>query len=277
MSWNTDWTVLLPLTAAAAIYVWGVRNVWRSAGVGRGLAARQCIAFAGALLALAAALVSPLDALSGELFAAHMVQHLLLILAAGPLLVLSDFHVALLWALPRRWSRALARRLYHSPLVSRSWQVITGPILAWLTFTIALWVWHAPALFEGALRDEKVHALEHLAFLVTAMLFWWGLFRHTRPSYVHYAIAVPYLFTSSLQSMALAALMTFSATPWYSYYAGLVTHFGLTPLEDQQAAGLVMWVPGGLVFTLLTIGYFAAWLGALEKRSAALQMKGHSD
>jgi putative membrane protein len=87
------------------------------------------------------------------------------------------------------------------------------------------------------------------------------------PRYVHYGRAVPYLFTTALQSGIFGALVTFSDQPWYAYYAGRVAAWGLTPLQDQQLAGLIMWIPGGAVFTLLTIGYFAAWLRALEERS----------
>jgi putative membrane protein len=218
--------------------------------------------------ALVVALVSPLDALSGALFAAHMVQHLILILIAAPLLVMSDFPLALLWALPRRTAHVLARGVYHSRIISRGWQVLSSPISAWLSFTIAFWVWHAPRLFESALRDERVHALEHLGFLLAAMLFWQVLLKHTGPNHVHYGMAVPFLFATCLQSTLLGALMTFTSQPWYPYYTDRVTAWGITPLQDQQLAGLIMWMPGSLVFTLLTIGYFAAFLGALERRSA---------
>jgi putative membrane protein len=113
--------------------------------------------------------------------------------------------------------------------------------------------------------------VEHLAFLITAMLFWWVLLRQTGPKYLHYATAIPYLFTTGVQSGILGALMTFTSRPWYSYYTVLGAPWGLTPLEDQQLAGLIMWLPGGAVFTLLTIVYFAAWLRALEERSVRLE------
>ncbi len=275
MAWNMDTSLLIPLAVAAFVYVCGIRNVWRRAGRGHGIAVRSSLSFLGASLALVVALVSPLDALSGVLFSAHMVQHLILILVVAPLLVMSDFPLALLWALPRRWTHVFARRLYHSQIISRGWQVVSNPIFAWLLFTITLWVWHAPLLFESALRDERVHALEHLGFLLAAMLFWWVLFNHARPNYVHYGIAIPYLFTTSLQSTVLGALMTFTSQPWYPYYANLANPWGLTPLQDQQLAGIIMWLPGGAVFSVLTIGYFAAWLGALEQRSIGAQQRDY--
>src|SRR5581483_4178091 len=270
-AWNLDLSLLIPLVLMTWVYLWGMRKVWQRAGIGRGLTMRRGLGFLGAILALAVALVSPLDALSGVLFSAHMVQHLILILVAAPLLVLSDFPLALLWALPRHWAQALGHRLHQSRTVARAWQLVNSPVSAWLLFTSAVWGWHVPALFEAALRDERVHVLEHLAFLGTAMLFWWVLFKHSSPNYIRYGIAIPYLFATVLQSGILGALMTFTSQPWYPYYAALVIPWGLTPLEDQQLAGLIMWLPGGVVFTLLTIGYFAAWFRALEQRSVQLQ------
>jgi putative membrane protein len=105
------------------------------------------------------------------------------------------------------------------------------------------------------------------------MLFWWVLLKPTTQDHVHYGLAIPYLFTTVLHSGVLRALMTFSSQPWYPYYAPLVGSWGLTPLQDQQLAGLIMWIPGGAVFSLLTIGYFAAWLRALEQRSIRLQQR----
>jgi putative membrane protein len=269
-AWAFEPSLLIPLAAAVLVYAWGTRNVWRRAGRGHGISRRHIACLFGAVAALVLALVSPLDALSDSLFSAHMVQHLLLMLVAAPLLVLSDSAFALLWALPRRWARPLARRAKATRLLSRAWRVLSNPIAAWLLFAVVVWLWHAPALFQAALRDETLHALEHLAFLASALLFWWVLFRDTAPNHVRYGMAVPYLFLTLLQSGILGALMTFTSQAWYPYYAPLVGPWGLTPLQDQQLAGLIMWFPGGALFTLLTIGYFAAWLRALDERSARL-------
>ncbi len=266
-AWTLEPSLLIPLGISVVIYLWGARNAWRRAGRERGITRHRWLSFAGALLALILALVSPLDALSEALFSAHMIQHLVLMLVAAPLLVLSDFPLALLWALPRPWARILSRRLNRACALHRIWQAISGPAPAWLWFTTALWGWHAPALYEAALRSEAIHVVEHLAYLLTAMLFWWVLFRHNGPRELHYGMAIPYLFTTALQSGILGALMTFTSQPWYAYYAPFVATWGLTAMQDQQLAGLIMWLPGGVVFTLLTIGYFAAWLNALEQRS----------
>ena len=265
-TWSAMPSVWIPLLISIIIYIWGAHKVWQRAGREHGITRRQWMSFVGAVLVLVLALTSPLDALSDSLFSAHMVQHLILILAAAPLLVAGDFQLALLWTLPRRQAQTVGSGFNQS---RRS--VLTHPIFVWILFTVSMWLWHAPLLFQAALRNEWIHALEHLTILITAMLFWWVLLKRTRPDHIHYAITVPFLFLTVLQSGILGALMTFTSQPWYSYYAVHALPWGLTSLQDQQLAGLMMWMPGGAVFTLLTIGYFAAWLRALEKRSTQLQ------
>jgi putative membrane protein len=205
--------------------------------------------------------------MSQALFSAHMTQHLILILIAAPLLVASDFPMAFFWAMPRSWAHRFGRAIHRSEILKQVWRAISNPVSAWFLSTIALWIWHAPKLYQAALENEAIHAVEHLTFLVTAMLFWWVLFKHSHQKHVHYGMAILYLFFTAIQSSILSALMTFSSQPWYPYYNDLVKPWGLTPLQDQQLAGLIMWLPGGAVYTLLTIGYFEAWFRALEKRS----------
>jgi putative membrane protein len=267
-AWSFEPTVLIPLLVTIFIYTWGTLNVWQRAGQGHGIARRQWMSFIGAILMLVLALVSPLDALSNELFSAHMVQHLILILAAAPLLILSDFPLAFLWVFPRRQAQTLGSSVNQT---RRS--ILTHPVFVWMIFTITMWIWHAAFLYEAALGNETIHFLEHILFLFTALLFWWVLFKHARPDHLHYGMTIPFLFLTVLQSGILGALMTFTTQPWYSYYADSAPRWGLTPLQDQQLAGIIMWMPGGAIFTLLTIGYFAAWLRALEKRSEALQKR----
>jgi len=237
------------------------------------MTSRQWIPFVGAILVLIVALVSPLDALSETLFSAHMVQHLLLMLVAAPLLVISDFQLAVLWALPRRRAQMLGSGFNQSRPASGTWRTLNHPVFVWILFTMTMWLWHTPVFYQAALGSEAIHTLEHLTFLIPAMLFWWVLLKHNRPDHIHYAMAVPFLFLTVLQSGILGALMTFTSQPWYPYYATLTHPWGLAPLEDQQLAGLIMWVPGGAVFTLLTIGYFAAWLRVLEQRSLQFQQR----
>ena len=266
-AWNGEISLLLLLLILVLAYGWGVHTLWRSAGAGRGIQKRPVLAFAGAILALAVALISPLDALSAALFSAHMLQHLLLMLVAAPLLVLSRIPLALLWAFPRRWVRVSGQWVRQAEWRMQTAQMLASPILAWVLFSLALWVWHAPSIYQAALELEPVHALEHAMLLVTAVLFWSVPLSAVRRSPAHYARAIPFLFLTGLHSGVLGALMTFSAAPWYPYYAGRVSAWGLTLLQDQQLAGLFMWLPGGAVFTGLTIWFFSAWFRGIEQRS----------
>jgi len=271
-AWRFEPSVLIPIVLSILIYGWGLYKLWAQAGAGRGIMARHWVSFLGAILALLVGLVSPLDALSEALFSAHMVQHLILMLVVAPLLVVSEFPRAFLWAIPRRQAHALGHGVHQGP-VSRIWQGLSHPIVVWCLFTIVLWLWHAPVLFEAALRNQTIHTLEHICLLATAMFFWWVLFRHSGPDHIRFGVAIPYLFLTVLQSGIFGALMTFTSQPWYPDYAATVTAWGLTTLQDQQLAGLIMWVPGGAVFTLLTIGYFAVWLRAMEHHSLRLDQR----
>jgi putative membrane protein len=266
-TWNVEPSVLIPLAILILIYVWGLHNVWQRAGREHGITRRQWVSFVATIVVLVLALMSPIDALSEQLFSAHMVQHLILILVAAPLLVKSDFQLALLWALPRQRAQKIGSGFNQSQPVSGMWRALNHPVFVWILFTLSMWIWHASRFYQAALTNDVIHTFEHLTFLFTAMLFWWILFKHNRPDHLHYAMTVPFLFLTVLQSGILGALMTFTEQPWYPDYAASAARWGLTPLQDRQIAGLIMWVPGGAVFTLLTIAYFAAWLRALEKHS----------
>jgi putative membrane protein len=138
---------------------------------------------------------------------------------------------------------------------------------------VALWLWHAPGLFQAALKSEPIHVLQHLSFLVFDLLFWWTLI-HGRQRALGYGAAVLYVFTTSLHSGALEGFLTFAAVPWYSAYRGNTVLWGITPAEDQQLAGLIMGVPTGALYLCAGLGLFAGWLHALDARE--LQRKGQA-
>jgi cytochrome c oxidase assembly factor CtaG len=234
---------------------------------------RRAAAFGAGVLALLVALVSPLDAVSAALFSAHMVQHLLLILVAAPLLVLGAPAAPLLLALPAGWRRGLVRWRRLGPVRS-SWSVTAHPLSVWGLHAGTLWVWHLPLLYEAALRHPLIHALEHAAFLATAALFWWLLLGAGRRPRLDGGAAVLYLFVTAMQGGLLGVLMTFSPEPWYPSYTTTTGAWGLTPLQDQHLAGLIMWVPAGAVYGLVAAAIFVAWLQGMEDREAAPTARG---
>src|SRR5207248_2950112 len=166
--------VVVSLALLAGTYAIGVTRLWRAAGTGAGMTRAQAAAFAGGWLALVAALVSPLDALSESLFSAHMVQHELLMVVAAPLVVFGAPGLAAIWILPRRSRRLLFDKV-RGPAAVAAWSAISAPATVWLLHAVALWVWHLPELYEAALESSVVHAAQHVCFFGTAALFWWGI------------------------------------------------------------------------------------------------------
>jgi cytochrome c oxidase assembly factor CtaG len=142
---------------------------------------------------------------------------------------------------------------------------ITGPLTVWLIHGITVWGWHLPVLYEATLRSEFVHALQHTSFLGTALLFWWALI-YGRFGRMSYGVSVVYVFATALHTSILGALLTFAQHIWYPIYDGRTLAWSLTPIEDQQLGGLIMWIPGGLVFIAVGLGLFAAWIGESERR-----------
>jgi len=257
LAWSFEPWVVICLAASAALYAVGVVRLWRHAGAGRGVRVARVVAFVAGWLLLVAALVSPLDALGSYLFSAHMVQHELLMVAAAPLLVLGHPLAAWAWAFPPATRRALGQ-FFHRPGWRRPWLALTGPLAGWLLHAVALWAWHVPSLFDAALRSEGVHALQHTAFLGTALVFWWTVLgAGTRREQ---GIALVSLFTTMVHTGALGALLTLAPVAFYEPYATTAPAFGYTPLEDQQLGGLVMWVPAGFVYVLVGLVLAARWI-----------------
>jgi putative membrane protein len=223
-------------------------------------------AFAAGLLAVAAALLSPLEALAGALASAHMVQHLLLVVVAPPLLALAAPSRRLLRGSPRllrRRTAAWRRRLGLTPAVLRRLQ---HPAAVWLLHVAVLWTWHAAVLYGAALRDPRVHVAEHAGFFLTALLFWSVVAAAGRRHGVSHGTALLLVFAMALQSVFLAALLTFAPTPWYDGYAATTGVWGLTPLADQQLAGVIMWVPASAVHVAAALVLVVRSLSAGEQR-----------
>jgi putative membrane protein len=270
--WSWEPGVIICLTLSAWLYGQGVRSVWRAAAVGHGLRRWEVTAFGVGWLALWVALTSPLHTLGGIVFSVHMIQHEILMLVAAPLLVLGKPFIAGVWGLPLVWRHRLGW-LGNQKLVRRSWHMLRSPLLTWLFQAGALWIWHAPGLFQAALESASIHALQHLSFLVSALLFWWALI-HGRQGVRGHGAAVLSVFTTSLHSSALGALLTFAVAPWYPTYQGNTALWGVTPVEDQQLAGLIMWVPTSALYLCAGLGLCARWLHASDVRE--LQRKGQA-
>jgi putative membrane protein len=257
-AWNCDPFILLNLILLGSLYLHGMRQLWGKAGGGRGVARGQAAAYLGSLFALVVALISPLHALSEELASAHMVQHMLLMVIAAPLFVLGSPGLVLTWALAPTWRPATAswHRFFNSELLVRS--LFPGALYA-----AALWVWHLPVAYEAALVDPLVHDAQHLSFFAAACLFWRALLDPLPRRRLQPLTAVVVLFTTSLHAMLLGVFMALSPGLWYEAYAARTDVWGLTPLEDQQLAGLIMWMPACLVYPAVAAAVIGNWLTTL--------------
>jgi putative membrane protein len=258
-AWNADPLVIGGLLLVGWLYLRGRSRRPGSAGGWRA----PC--FAAGLLAIAAALLTPLDALSGALASAHMAQHLLLTLVAAPLLVLSAPGARLLRGSPAAIRQGIAS--WRRRLRVHVWApVVLSAGTAWLLHVGAFWAWHAAVLYEAALRDPAVHALEHTTFLGTGLLFWRTVLG-VRAARVPAGLAVLLVFGMAMSSALLSLLLTFADRAWYPSYATTASAWGIDALTDQQLAGVTMWIPAGVVHVAVALGVLVTWLRALEHSS----------
>ncbi|HEX2189626.1 MAG TPA: cytochrome c oxidase assembly protein, partial [Longimicrobiaceae bacterium] len=187
-AWTWDPWIVLPLLASGWLYARGAERLWRRSGPGRGVRRWEAGCFAAGWLVLAAAMVSPLHALGEALFAGHMVQHVLLMAVAAPLLVLGRPVIPFLWGVPMGWRRGVGGWA-RGGRVRAAWGALTALSAAWLLHAAAIWLWHLPSLYQATLASDAVHTLQHLSFLGTALLFWWVLL-HGRGRRTGYGAAV---------------------------------------------------------------------------------------
>jgi putative membrane protein len=263
--WSTEPLIVVPMLLLAGGYGLGIVRLWRRAGLGRGIPLGRALAFVGGYGALVAALLSPLDAAAETSFSLHMAQHMLLIVVAAPLLALASVGVALLTALPARVRVPVGRTFAAGGRLRRLRDGLTAVALATALHGLVIWAWHAPVLYQAALEDDLVHWLEHLTMLGSAVLFWWSAISGGRGQALGRGAGVAALFLAMLHTGFMGILITLAPQPLYEGYL-TVAPFGLTALEDQQLAGIVMLVPGGLAYLLGGLALLAAWLNAAERR-----------
>ncbi len=250
--------VVVLLAVVAWRYVVGVRRAWTAAGPGRLVRRAEVARFALGLLAVAVALVSPLAGRADTSLTAHMVQHVLLLTVAPPLLVLGAPVPALLWSLPAR-RRSTGRLAWRRLMISRrggGWLGWTATAL--VLQTAAMWVWHSPPLYVAAVHHDGLHVAEHGTYLSAGCLFWWSV--TAGPHRRHGAAALAVLL-GALPGTALGAALTLASRPWYPTYPSLA---------DQQLAGVVMWAFAGAAYVVAAGGLVGIWLLSLDREDERL-------
>ena len=244
--WSFEPAVTIPVAVAAVVYGCGWARIRQR--LPERFGARRPAAFAAGLGAIVLALCSPLDAAGAHLLRAHMVQHMLLMLVAPPLLWAGAPLAPLLLGLPRPLRRTVAAVLAAAP-VRRLLAFLTHPTTSWIAFAAAFWIWHLPEAYELALASDPWHHVEHLCFFVAAMLFWRPVILAwpARSPWPRWAM-IPYLLLAELQNTILAAILSFADRVIYPTYAVVPPTGTLSALEDQSLAGIIMWVPGSVAF-----------------------------
>ncbi|MGE5114844.1 MAG: cytochrome c oxidase assembly protein [Acidobacteriaceae bacterium] len=263
-AWSWEPGIIIPLAISAALYSVGLWRIYRRNSSSPAVTPWQAASFCAGWLTLLLALDSPVHKLGEQLFSVHMSQHELLMVIAAPLLAMGRPLIAFLFAFPERTRTVVGGWTKFRPF-SATWKSLTDPLVVWILHAATIWGWHIPSLYESTLNSEAIHALQHLMFLGTALLFWYTLI-HGRYGRLGYGVAFVYVFTTALHTSILGALMTFTQQLWYPIYDGRTAVWHLTPLQDQQLGGLIMWIPSGTVFIVVGLAMLAAWIGESERR-----------
>lgn len=262
--WTLSPELLIPLALTFAIYLTGWVRLSRRASsppAGRAL-------FLSGWAVLALSVLSPLHEAGERSFTMHMIEHELIMLVSTLLLAASSAGGVLAWGLPKPLRTSLGGS-WKAPL-QRLWKRLTEPVTATAVQAVLLWLWHAPMLFDRALDSFGWHIAQHATFFASSLLFWWAML-HPRDRGSGYGVSAACLFATTLVGGALGALMSFSASPWYAEYAamGMTGVLQLDPLTDQRLAGLIMWIPGGLVHGAAALVLAYKWLKASEGGAGA--------
>ncbi len=260
-TWTFEPTVVVPLVLAAVAWFLLVRRIDR-AHPATPVPLGRSLAFYAGLATIAVALLSGVAEYDDTLFSVHMVQHLLLVFGAPPLLALA----APITQLLRASSPAVRNRWILPVLHSRVLRVIAHPIVAWLAFTAVMWLSHFSPLFEAALEDRTIHELEHVLFITSALLFWWPIIGvDPAPHRMSHPGRLIYAFLQMPQNSFLAMAILFTEDPLYQHYVSLGQPYGIDPLDDQKLAAGIMWFVGDLVFLAALLLLVGLWIRREER------------
>jgi putative membrane protein len=245
--WSLHALPLLSLVAVGGMYLRGFVLARRTRP--EELPAWRAGCFFAGIASIWIAIASPIDALDDFLLTAHMIQHLILMSIAPPLLVLGTPVVPLLRGLPRWVVQNTVGPLLLAGWFQRTVKKVMHPAVAWIAMNFAYVAWHVPRAFELALHSESWHTVEHLCFFTTSLLFWWAVIQPwpSRPLWPRWSV-IPLLVTADIINTAVSAFLVFYGRVLYPTYADAPRVSALTPLNDQVAAGAEMWVLGSTIF-----------------------------
>lgn len=263
LSWAWRPEIMATLSLAAIVHLLG-RWRLRKRGGQRIVVPWRSASYLCGLAVLWVALMSPIDVLSGQFFFMHMIQHLLLVMVAPPLLLVGNPMPIMMWGLPVALRKEVGRWLSREALFRRAVAALTTPGLVWLAFVAALVGWHDPGAYDAALRSDFVHDLEHLTFFGTAVLFWWHVIgaapRIHKP--MSKGLRIGYTLSVVPPNMITGVVISFTADPLYPYYATVARPWQITVQQDQMLGGTLMWIPGSMMYLVAALILLARFVRA---------------
>jgi putative membrane protein len=268
LSWSWRPEIMLTLSLAAAVHLAGRRRL-KQRGGGRLVTGWRSASYLSGLTVVWIALMSPIDVLAGQFFYMHMIQHLLLVMVAPPLLLIADPMPIMMWGLPALLRREVGRELRPEAVFRRGLRAVTSPGLVWLMFVAVLVGWHDSGAYDAALRSDLVHDVEHLSFFITAMLFWWhvtGAAPHVHKR-LSRGLRIGYVLSIIPANMLTGLALTFASDPLYPYYATVPRPGGMSILQDQMLGGVLMWIPGSMMYIIAALVLIAQAIRAEEDRA----------
>jgi cytochrome c oxidase assembly factor CtaG len=284
-SWDWRMEIIIILVTAGIIYLRGWRrlrqrtaarsehNRWQMGAVWRP------VVYIGGLLVLGIALMSPIDVIGSQLFFMHMIQHVLMMSIVPPLLWLANPLPFVLWGLPGKVRLSAGGLLGRRGKVRSFLRKFSGPGTIWVVYVCLYLGWHDPLLYNAALQSEWVHDLEHFSFFGAAMFYWWHVMgagpRVHRPfpavgRFIYVLMAIP---PNMIAGMAIA----FSEQPIYTHYEAMPRIWNLSVLSDQRLAGVIMWVPGSMMYIVAALILVARWLKEEENKPALPESQWATD
>ncbi len=259
LQWSAEPAVLVPIVLSTLWYLAGFARLARLHTTVPLYRPKQALCFLAGELTLVLALLSPLDDLADQLFSAHMLQHMLLLMAAPPLLVWGRPAMAFLWAFGPAGRKRLGKA-WQALGLTHGINGLMHPLLVWVLFCGVFIVWHFPDPYQWALHDETVHTVEHISFVATALMFWTIVIEPSGRRRLDYGATLLFILTAAVLSSLPGAIITLAAMPLYPDYAAGTQRWGLSLVQDQQLAGLLMWIPGGMVYLVAAGAVILKWL-----------------
>jgi cytochrome c oxidase assembly factor CtaG len=253
ISWDWRIEVILLLLLAGTVYTLGWSHLRRQKA--KIAALSRLVAYLGGLVILGLALISPIDGLASQLFAMHMVQHLLLAMFAPPLLLIANPLPFILWGLPKKARLGVGRLLRPKSAFRQTLHLLTPPGVVWMVFIATFLGWHDPKAYNAALRHDLLHDVEHFSFFLTAMLFWWHV--TSAAPHIHRPLSrtarIAFLLITAPINMLTGLTIAFASQPIYTYYTEVPRLWGFTVMEDQILGGVIMWIPGSMMFIIAAL------------------------